>query len=478
MLQFNTQDMLAHIRTTFITITLFMSSISIAQESASTSSDEPVLTVSEEMPSFPGGETAMIKFLYSNLNYPQHEKETGISGKCYVSFVVEKDGSVSTVNLLKGIPGGEGCDKEAIRVVSSMPKWIPGKQNGREVRVQFNLPIKFTTIAPVTKHTPEQQEKINTANAYYNKAVELAKKEEYENALREFENVLTILPNDVEAIYNKGYMYHKLNRNNEACAIWYKLKNSGNSIADDALIKICNSLSTKAQTDTIYYNSNWDKCSKSEATFYRIILKQDNGYLVKDMYVKSNLPQMIALCSSLEPLKKNGMCTFYLESGQKESEGNYTNDKRIGIWTDWDDDNKDSSIVECFADGKYKNVRISVKNTTANDKYNILYLQEQMPQFPGGEEEMMRFIQKNIVYPKSELNSGLEGTCYVTFVVEKDGTISDTRILKGVHDAPKCNAEALRVVNSMPTWKPGLQYGRPVRVQFNLPIKFIARNYH
>ena len=61
-----------------------------------------------------------------------------------VTFVVEKDGSITDVKVLRGVNGGPGCDKEAIRVVKSMPPWKPGKQNGREVRVQFNLPIKFT----------------------------------------------------------------------------------------------------------------------------------------------------------------------------------------------------------------------------------------------------------------------------------------------------------------------------------------------
>jgi protein TonB len=105
---------------------------------------EAPLTIVEQMPTFPGGEAAMMKYIQQNVSYPQMEKESQIQGTCYVTFVVEKDGSITDVKVLRGVSGGPGCDKEAIRVVKSMPPWKAGKQNGREVRVQFNLPIKFT----------------------------------------------------------------------------------------------------------------------------------------------------------------------------------------------------------------------------------------------------------------------------------------------------------------------------------------------
>jgi len=102
---------------------------------------QEIFTVVEESPSFAGGEESRIKFLQQNISYPQVAKEAGIQGTVFVTFVVEVDGSVSDVKVLRGIGGG--CDEEAIRVVRSMPKWSPGKQRGRPVRVQFNMPIKF-----------------------------------------------------------------------------------------------------------------------------------------------------------------------------------------------------------------------------------------------------------------------------------------------------------------------------------------------
>jgi len=101
-----------------------------------------IFTVVEAMPSFPGGDAARMKFLQENIKYPQMARESGIQGTVYVTFVVEPNGTVSDVRVLRGIGGG--CDEEAIRVIKSMPRWEPGKQRGKPVRVQFNMPIKFT----------------------------------------------------------------------------------------------------------------------------------------------------------------------------------------------------------------------------------------------------------------------------------------------------------------------------------------------
>lgn len=95
------------------------------------------------MPTFEGGNDAMFKYIQNNIIYPPIENGVAITGTSYVTFVVEKDGSLSNVKILRGVAGCSECDKEAIRVVKSMSNWHPGKQNGRLVRVQYNLPIKF-----------------------------------------------------------------------------------------------------------------------------------------------------------------------------------------------------------------------------------------------------------------------------------------------------------------------------------------------
>ena len=103
--------------------------------------NDTVFQVVDEMPEYPGGVEAMMKYISENVKYPEEAKEKDIAGRVFISFVVEKDGSVSNVEVKRGIGGG--CDDEAVRVVKAMPKWKPGKKDGKFVRVSYMLPINF-----------------------------------------------------------------------------------------------------------------------------------------------------------------------------------------------------------------------------------------------------------------------------------------------------------------------------------------------
>ena len=100
-----------------------------------------IFTIVEEMPEFPGGMQKLADYLAKNIKYPQMARESGIQGRVFVNFVVEPDGHVSNVNVMRSLGGG--CDEEAMRVVKAMPKWKPGKQRGKAVRVSYILPVNF-----------------------------------------------------------------------------------------------------------------------------------------------------------------------------------------------------------------------------------------------------------------------------------------------------------------------------------------------
>ena len=103
---------------------------------------EDPFNVVEDMPAFPGGMEAMSQFISSNIKYPADAKKQKVDGRVLVNFVVEKDGSITEVKVIK--PAFPSLDAEAIRVVKAMPKWKPGYQNGQAVRVQFTMPINFS----------------------------------------------------------------------------------------------------------------------------------------------------------------------------------------------------------------------------------------------------------------------------------------------------------------------------------------------
>ncbi len=123
----------------------------------------------EEMPGFPGGEVKLMEFIAKNINYPKEAIEKGIEGRVFVGFIIDVDGSVTDVKLLRGI--GCGCDEEAIRVVKSLPKWRPAKQNGVLIRVPFQLPVNFKLEDKMDKEKGDKKtvkaDKVVSENEYF-----------------------------------------------------------------------------------------------------------------------------------------------------------------------------------------------------------------------------------------------------------------------------------------------------------------------
>ncbi len=129
----------------FTTLPVFAQEDVLAPKEEKVQMSEPaqqeVFTGVEEMPQFPGGEKALFAYIKKELKYPELAKESGIQGTVYVTFAIQVDGTITSPKVIRGIGGG--CDEEAVRLVNGMPQWTPGKQGGKPVRVQYNLPIRF-----------------------------------------------------------------------------------------------------------------------------------------------------------------------------------------------------------------------------------------------------------------------------------------------------------------------------------------------
>jgi protein TonB len=121
-----------------VALALFCSTSVMAQAEVE---DDAIFVVAENAPEFPGGSDSLYAYIARNIKYPETAKKEKIEGRVFVTFVIEKDGQVSSAKILRDIGGG--CGEEAIRVVKNMPKWKPGTQRGNPVRFQFNLPVSF-----------------------------------------------------------------------------------------------------------------------------------------------------------------------------------------------------------------------------------------------------------------------------------------------------------------------------------------------
>lgn len=124
-----------------VALMMFVLLFSFMTSTAQTKKNDMVFDVVEVMPQFPGGQIAMLQYLMKNIKYPEQAMKEGIQGRVTVRFIVEKDGSISDVKPVLSVH--PLLNKEAVRVVKSMPKWSPGKHNGKPVRVRFNLPVMF-----------------------------------------------------------------------------------------------------------------------------------------------------------------------------------------------------------------------------------------------------------------------------------------------------------------------------------------------
>ncbi len=136
-----------------------------------------------------------------------------------------------------------------------------------------------------------------------------------------------------------------------------------------------------------------------------------------------------------------------------------------------------TSIAQLLPAHITNNAAQTDNNITVTDSTYIidtsLLTAEQMPEFPGGQRELMKFISKQIIYPVDAVENGIQGKVIVQFVIEKDGSVSNVKVLQSVYRS--LDAEAIRVVQILPNWSPGIMDGKPVRIKYVLPINFTLR---
>jgi TonB family protein len=135
----------------FVTLSLLVCQVALAQDSNTTDSwwEEAATThdeynnegTVEQMPSFPGGGAALRSFFINNLKYPKEAEKNGVQGRVLCSFIVERDGSITDVRVIRGVD--QSIDKEAVRVLGAMPKWIPGRKDGIPIRVNYTVTVTF-----------------------------------------------------------------------------------------------------------------------------------------------------------------------------------------------------------------------------------------------------------------------------------------------------------------------------------------------
>ena len=385
-------------------ILLLASGNAIAQSNAKSATvhgeNNPVFINVDPVPVFPGGQAALMKFINENLRYPAAAIENGIQGRVVVQFVVKKDGSVGDVKVIRGID--PTLDQEAIRVCKTLPKFIPGKRydNGEPVDVWFTIPVIFKLDnATSNLQTDESEDMAN------------------------------------DTIHNREIMLRPMEQMPEFPG------------GQAALLKFIN--------ENLRYPATAIENGIQGRVVVQFVVKKDGSVNDNIMIVRGVDPALdqeaIRVCKTLPKFIP----------GKRRDNG-----EPINAWV--------TLPITFKLDEAPNNLQTDKSEDMANDTIHnrelIFRHVEQMPEFPGGEAALMRFINENLRYPVAAIENGIQGRVMVQFVVTKDGSVDDVTVLHGVDSA--LDQEAIRVCKTLPKFIPGKQNGQPVNVWFTLPIFF------
>ena len=245
---------------------------------------------------------------------------------------------------------------------------------------------------------------------------------------------------------------------------------------------------SRAQDNTVYYDYSGKRTTdKKEAIDYLVYRAEgDNNFSGKKYTVKDNVLESVGYYSSIDPIVQDGHFAVY-ENGYMTGEGDYTHNKKHGKWTYYRNEKKDKWYTETYISedkiklrSYYPNGRLKRK-----EKHNNTYTRatgkcfnekgKKMPFTPfyTAPKPLYRideYLAENLKYPESARDQSIEGTVILRFIVNEDGNITNTEVIKGV--AGGCSKEAVRVISGMPKWSEGIKDDKKVSVVFYQPVTF------
>ena len=355
----------------------------------------------DKKPFFPGGNQARLAFFARHIRYPQDALNNHITGKVYASFIVEPDGSISHIKILKGL--GYGCDAEFKRLILLMPKWKPGIVGGKPVRSYVTQVISFRMEGSVS-----QEEKIYTR--------------------------VDSLP--VFAVGKAGIEHFLISH------LWYPKRTVKRQVVDTVFVSFV------VERD----------CRIKHLKLIRPKAKKD-AYNYEALRVVSLLPVLHPAILHGKPVPVKLYVPVVFDHKNVDMKGGHYKTVEYNFM----------EYKYFVPKGHLPVIYVPGEKDTTRRIYTHKKL-DKMPQFPGGLSHLMHYLTEHIKYPAAALDKGCSGTVVLSFVVETDGSISNIKVLMGV--CPLLNTEAVKVVEGMPKWVPGRLKGKPVRVSFNLPVRF------
>ena len=448
----------------------------------------------QELVSYKKNLIAIMEFIKTEMKYPLIAKENGIQGRVLASFTIEKDGTVTNPKIVEGVD--PSLDKEAIRIINAMPKFEPFIDDGKAIKTEYTIPFHFdldgkeksNEISTVGFKVINAEEggdvKVIGSGEMMDKPVQtLAEKFGNNKPIyfvdgEKVEDIENIDPKDIESIsiLKDKTAIEKFGEEGRNGVIEvttkpsYKAKNKLMDAAreklatnpDEVFVVVEKQPEFKGGMtalmsylgENIQYPEEAHKNGIQGRVITNFVVNKD-GSISEVTIVRGQDPMLdaeaIRVISSMpnwEPGTQRGEAVrvrftlpviFRLENGKDAKDQEHGNDGVISI-------------------------------TAKPAKEEIFVVVEQQPEFPGGTPAMMNYLGENVKYPVEAQKNKIQGRVIVNFVVNKDGSLSDFKVVRG--QDPLLDAEAIRVISTMPNWKPGMQRGQTVKVRYTLPIVF------
>ncbi|GAB2564906.1 energy transducer TonB [Spirosoma areae] len=440
-------------------------------------------------------------FIQANLRKPVLAEAKGMSGQVVVGGVVEPDGRVSNVSVIKSLR--PDCDREAVRVFRLFNAWQPAQKNGKTVRQQVNALIQFKPNTPFIY--------ANGARISYfdadNKPIADTNQARYKQ-LAPLDSINGLPAGDIVVYRTKGKTWKEeyrlplireknVSRKDSDKAIYLIGYQNGYQQWDGELFTVDNADGRirqeyyqhgKKSGPELSYHGNGIIAEKIDDFDEKQVITSwySTGQIKRIRIVTKNKPlapaiqseQVVAVWDTIgnQYVKEgNGRAIYHTERTSRSDttkqtsfteEGLYKDGFQQGIWTGYCADKS------YFYEEQYdKGICLGGKSCSAGGdtvRYTDL---GQMPEFTGGMQGLGQFLSQNLRYPANAQRARTQGKVFVSFTVCTDGTLCDYQVVKGAH--PDLDQEAVRVVKQMSgRWKPGVQRGEKVRVKYNLPINF------
>jgi TonB family protein len=440
-----------------------------------------------------GGVAYLMQFVTANLQVPFQTRVQQLKGRVFVNGVVETDGSVSELKVAKGI--STDADTEALRVLGLYRAWKPALKDNKPVRQAFNFSVVFPDT-PIHNYDSTSHSLVD----YFNEKFQFTQDP---NELHFRRNI----PVDKNGVLTGNVVFEELKKKQwkphffaifRKKTLMYKINNDfGTPVDSIPSYRItAQDANWNSYVPEMIFQENGQLLSTTEYQGFNVVNYSHyypNGALQEQLMVDGNNQRIIKWYD-------NGQIAEIIQREFSDL-GKQSTDRTIALWTkNGTQQVKDGNgwaikgqqlivqglLKEGFKEGrwtaKYADSTLYrdelyeagiLKKGTIYDKGEVrTYTEiEKQPQFLGGLPALGEFLSKNIKYPVQASRNNLSGKVYLSFVVCEDGTLCDYQVMKGIGGG--CDEEALRVVRQMDgMWQPGLQYGKKVRVRYNLPITF------